>query len=132
MGEYFLRIYACLSTKAFHFPPNISAAHRLATLGYEDRTGRNLLLCCIAEQFLLQFSDNEYRACFTFKRNNRFTALYRFYRDILQFADTDTCSADCLISKFRRLIAFFLAVPAACILLWLAPFLRDSRSAVVA
>lgn len=60
MGKYLLRIYPCLITNVFHFPPNVGVTHLLAASGYKYCTGRNLLLCCIAEQFLLQFSDNEY------------------------------------------------------------------------
>ena len=30
-----LRIYSCLLTQAFHFPPNVSTAHWLAGTGYE-------------------------------------------------------------------------------------------------
>ena len=93
VGKHLLRIYSRLLTETFHFTPNVGSAHRLAASCYEDRTGRNLLLCCIAEQFLLQFSNNEYRACFAFKRYNRFTAFYRFHRDILQFAETDSRTA---------------------------------------
>ena len=89
MGKHLLRIYPCLHTKIFHFTPNISAAHRLATSGYKDRTGRNLLLCCIAEQFLLQFSNDEYRACFAFKRYNRFTTLDCFDRNYIVGGDSN-------------------------------------------
>ena len=53
MRKYLLRIYARFLTKAFHFTPNVSSAHRFAASGYENSTGRNLLLCYIAEQFLL-------------------------------------------------------------------------------
>ena len=66
MGKYLLWIYPCLLTKAFHFTPNVGSAHWLAISSYEYRTRSNLLLCCIAEQFLLQFSYNKYRACFAF------------------------------------------------------------------
>lgn len=67
MGKHLLRIYPCLIAKAFHFTPNVSSAHRLATSCYENSTRCNFLRCCIAEQFLLQFSDNKYRVCFAFK-----------------------------------------------------------------
>ena len=30
-----LRIYSCLLTQAFHFPPNVSTAHWLTGAGYE-------------------------------------------------------------------------------------------------
>ena len=48
MRKHLLRIYSCLHAKTFHFSPNVGSTHRFATSGYEDRTRRNLLLCCIS------------------------------------------------------------------------------------
>ena len=59
-------IHACLLAKAFHFPPNIRAAHWFATSGDEDSARTYFLRLRIAEQFLPQFTDNKYRSCFTF------------------------------------------------------------------
>lgn len=132
MGENLIRRYPCLFTKVFHLTPNVGSTHRFATSCYEYCTGRNLLLSGIAEQFLLQLSDDENRACFSFKRYNRFAALYRFYRDILQFADTNSRTAYRLDQQIQTFIAFFAwrCELTAYIPLWSVPFLRDSKSAV--
>ena len=60
MGKHLLWIYPRLLTKAFHFTPNVGSAHWLAASSYEYSARCDFLLCCIAEQFLLQFSDDEY------------------------------------------------------------------------
>ena len=129
MGKHLLRIYSRLLAKIFHFTPNVGSAHRFATSSYKDRTRSNLLLCCIAEQFLLQFSDNEYRACFPLSDTTaspHFTASTVIYCSSL----TRIPFRRCLDQQVRRSLPFFSGVNQPHILLWSTPFLQDSRSAL--
>ena len=52
MRKHLLRIDIRLDAQRFHLPPNIRAADRLARACYKNHTAFNILLCCIAEQFL--------------------------------------------------------------------------------
>ena len=94
MWEHFLRIYACLLTKPFHLPPDVGATYRFACAGDKNRTCLDFLLRCIAEQFLLQLFHDKYRPGFPFKRYGCFSVFDSLHCYKLQFAHTDTRTAD--------------------------------------
>lgn len=81
--KHLVRIDVRFHAQRLHIPPDIRPADRLAAARDEDTTRFDPLLRCIAEQFLLQFTDDEHLARFAFTRNRRFTTLGGFYGDEL-------------------------------------------------
>ena len=59
MRKHFFGIHLCFKAEVFHFSPDVCAAYRLARASNKDLSRRYLLFGYIAEQFLLQITDDE-------------------------------------------------------------------------
>lgn len=96
MRKDLLRVDIRFFTQGFHFPPYICAAYRFAGSRYKNHTAFNILLYCIAEQFLLQIFYNKHRPSFRLAGNGRFTLLYSLDRYILQLGNSYSRAANSL------------------------------------
>ena len=104
MWKYLFRIYIGVFTQRFHCLPDVCPVHRLACAGDEDISRFYSLLCCIAEQFLLQVFYNKHRPCLSLAGYGGFAASNSLGCNEPQLADTDPCTADCFQNQAKALV----------------------------
>ena len=80
--------------KAFSVYAQDEVITKEIVIAYKNHTAFYSLLCCIAEQFLFQFFHDKNRACFCLAVYDCLAALCRLNCNILQLADTNTCSTN--------------------------------------
>ena len=105
MRKDLLWVNVGVTAEVFHFAPYISAVDGSAASGNKNAALEYLLLCCVAEQFFLQLFYEKDDSCFSLQRHDRLAAFCRFYRYILQFADTNPRAAYRLQNQFKSFAA---------------------------
>ena len=84
---YFVRVDIGFFAKVFHFAPDVGAANGFPISCDEYLSCRDVLLCCVAEQFLFEFLYDEDGTRFALEGDDCFTAFDRFYCNEFQFTD---------------------------------------------
>ena len=96
--------YSCILAESLHLCPIVTAVQCLSIFRDENHNADYTLLLCILKQFFAQRTDDKHPTCFSLAWYNRFTSMYRFYRNILDLADTNTGTANRLNRKRQAFI----------------------------